>query len=218
MSRLAAEIEATFQPGMVLPDPLGQLFAWIESNGFFKDTDRGIRVGFLYPEQGSAWSETERDGGTSVEFSAEGNSNLHYWLGHSNPAVLNRLCVFAQTGSDGSVAAFWLAPDGTQKIVHLGSGSGSGMVCVLADDAVDFLRLLAIGYDEICQGWEFEHPPNSTPGEVFVHPNVPFQRWVCQTFGVTIPKLGTDVVPHPAYMDDKDCTDPFWRWLEEYMV
>lgn len=33
------------------------------------------------------------------------------------------------------------------------------MTCVLADDAVDFLRLLAIGYREICWNAEFGAPP-----------------------------------------------------------
>lgn len=38
----------------------------------------------------------------------------------------------------------------------MGSGSGSLLSCVLADNAVDFLRLLAIGYDEIC--WDEDFP------------------------------------------------------------
>ena len=48
------------------------------------------------------------------------------------------------------MAAFWLDDAGKQRIVHLGSGSGSTLVCILAEEAIDFLRLLAIGYDEIC--------------------------------------------------------------------
>jgi hypothetical protein len=224
MSRLAAEIEANLQPGMVLPEPLKLLFAWIESNGYFEDTDLGVRVGFLYPRQvfwnrfSISESEDERHGGTDIEFAAEGNDGLHYWLGHSNPAVLNRLCVFGKTGFDGSKAAFWLAPDGTQKIVHLGSGSGPGLVCVLADDAVDFLRLLAIGYDEICQDHLFAHPPNTDPRDTFVHPNMEFQRWVCETFHVSIPRVALEIVAHPSRMGDPESQDPFWRWLEEYLV
>ena len=74
------------------------------------------------------------------------------------------------------MAAFWLDDDGKQKIVHLGSGSGSTLVCVLADDCVDFLRLLAIGYDEICWNEEFLQPPNTNTGqgELFIHPNIEF--------------------------------------------
>jgi hypothetical protein len=205
---------------MILAEPLRLLFDWIESNGYFLDTDRGVRVGFLHlgREAPFADSETERSGGTSIEFAAEGNTDLHYWLGHSKPEVLNRLCVFAHTGGDGSMAAFWLAPDGTQKIVHLGSGSGSTLVCVLADDPIDFLRLLAIGYDEICWAEDWASPPNSESHELFVHLNVPFQRWVCETFGASIPKTALDIVAHPAHMDDSESSDPFWRWLEEYMV
>jgi hypothetical protein len=217
MSRLAVEIEAALQPGMVLPDPLRQLFAWIEANRYFSDQKRGNRVGFLFPEADlrAGWTGTERPGGTIIEFAAEGSGNLGHWFGHSNQAVQNRLCVFAQTGADGSMAAFWLAPDGAQKIVHLGSGSGSTLVCVLADAPVDFLRLLAIGYDEICWSEEYGRPPNAAPCELVVHPNVAFQHWVRDTFGVGIPTTALEIVAHPAELGDASSPDPFCRWVEQ---
>src|SRR5215471_18447873 len=163
MTQLYYEIARTLLHGMSIPKPLELLFSWIESNGLFIDAKDGQRIGFLFPENElkAKWTEKERPGGTNIGFFAEGNINLKYWFGHEKPEVLNRLCVFAKTGADGSMAAFWLDDDGKQRIVHLGSGSGSTLVCVLADDPIDFLRLLAIGYDEICWKEDFFKPPNS---------------------------------------------------------
>ncbi|NEX94118.1 SMI1/KNR4 family protein [Caulobacter sp. 17J65-9] len=201
---------------MSLPDPLERLFAWIEANGYYIDTPNG-RLGFLYSAQTIADEHTDdgRPGGTDIEFAAEGNVNLRYWFRSEDPDLMNRLCVFAKTGGDGSMAAFWLADDGTQKIVHLGSGSGSTTVCVLADDPVDFLRLLAIGYDEICWGDELSEPPNAS-GEFIVQPNRAFAAWVAETFKVTIPERGTDIVRHLASMGDDHSPDPFWTWARAH--
>lgn len=217
MSKLVDQISQTLMPGMVLSDPLRQLFEWIEQNGYYVDRE-SQRIGLLYPEDKlkSGWTDQRRPGGTIIEFSAEGNSNLHHWFGHSRYDVLNRLCVFAKTGTDGSMAAFWLDDNRNQKIVHLGSGSGSTMVCVLASDPVDFLRLLAIGYDEICWDIGFSNPPNFDldEEETFVEPNVEFQNWVKQTFNVTIPETASEIVIHPSEMGDANAADEFCRWVE----
>ena len=203
---------------MFIPKPLELLFAWIEDNHLFIDTDPG-RIGFLYPEEKlrASWTETERPGGTIIEFFAEGNVNMKYWFGHERPEVLNRLCVFAKTGAEGSMAAFWIDNEGKQRIVHLGSGSGSILVCVLADDPVDFLRLLAIGYDEICWDENFFNPPNAnlSPGGFFVHPNFEFQEWVKKTFSVTIPQTASEIVRHPSHIGNKTSNDPFCQWVEK---
>jgi hypothetical protein len=215
MSTLQTQIERIMLPGMRLPEPLACLFRWIEDKGFFIDRNNR-RIGFLYPLEKlkAEWTETERPGGTQIEFFAEGNVNMKYWFGHERPDVLNRLCVFAKTGAEGSVAAFWIDDYGKQKIVHLGSGSGSILVCVLADDPVDFLRLLAIGYDEICWNSAFSERPNSGGG-LFVHPNVEYQDWVATTFSVAIPKTATEIVKHPSELGDTESLDDFWRWVEK---
>jgi hypothetical protein len=214
MSTLQTQIERTLLPGMRVPEPLALLFAWIEDNGCCIDR-KGQRVGFLYSLQKlkAEWTPDERPGGTHIEFFAQGN-DLKYWFGHDRPEVLNRLCVFAKTGSDGSMAAFWIDDHGKQRIVHLGSGSGSTLVCVLADDPVDFLRLLAIGYDEICWNSHFTEPPNSEGGSI-VHPNVEFQNWVTRTFSVSIPKTAAEIVKHPSKMGDAESPDDFWQWVEK---
>ena len=216
-SVLGRQIEATLCSGMSLPLPLEQLFRWIEARQCFVDTPDG-RIGFLFPEDKMKldWTDDGRPGGTDIGFAAEGNANLRYWFKSTDPEVIQRLCVFAKTGGDGSMAAFWLADDGTQKIVHLGSGSGSVTLCILAEDPVDFLRLLAIGYDEICWGDAYPQPPNAS-GEFIVQPNVPYRAWVEENFQVTIPALATEIVRYPASMDDESSEDAFWQWVKKHV-
>jgi hypothetical protein len=113
------------------------------------------------------------------------------------------------------MAAFWLDDAGKQRIVHLRSGSGSTLVCVLAEDAIDFLRLLAIGYDEICWSEVFSKPPNSEGVGPYIEPNIEYQNWVRQTFSVTIPPTAAEIVKHPSSMDGDDSDDPFKRWVKD---
>src|SRR5689334_1296269 len=99
MAQLYDEIARTLLSGMSIPKPFELLFSWIEGNGLFIDAEDGRRIGFLFPQEElkAGWTETERPGGTIIEFIAEGNINLRYWFGHEKPDVLNRLCVFAKT-------------------------------------------------------------------------------------------------------------------------
>ena len=99
----------------------------------------------------------------------------------------------------------------------MGSWSGSILCCVLADDAVDFLRLLAIGYDEICWDECFPYPPNHNT-EFFVKPNIEFQNWVKETFNVTIPQTALEVVKHPAQIDDDESEDAFFNWCKKNII
>ena len=218
MTVLGDQLANVLMPGMFIPDALSRVFSWIEDNGTFLESD-GRRIGLLFSEDRlrDEWSETERPGGTVIEFFAEGNANLSYWFGHNRPEVLNRVCVFARTGAEGSMAAFWLDEEGKQRIVHLGSGSGSVLCCVLADDPIDFIRLLAIGYDEVCWNTEYSEPPNAdwSEGDLFVHPNTNFQDWVKNTFSVAIPRTAKEIVEHPAEIGDIDSPDPFCRWVEK---
>ncbi|MEM6473862.1 MAG: SMI1/KNR4 family protein [Planctomycetota bacterium] len=216
MSVLQSQLESKLLPGMTLPPEFSALYRWIESKGMYVENDYG-RIGFLFPEDqlNNGWTDTERPGGTNVEFGAAGNLNTHYWFGHRRPEVLNRVCVFARTGAEGSEAVFWIDDQGQQRIVHMGSGSGSVLCCVLADSAIDFLRLIAIGYDEICWNSEFAHPPNSPEldSDFFVHPNEEYQRWLVESFGVSVPKTALEVVKHPAEMGDSDTSDEFCLWV-----
>ncbi|MBF9143399.1 SMI1/KNR4 family protein [Hymenobacter properus] len=218
-NKLIRQLEAVMLAGVAVPLPIKQLYEWIEANGFYIDNDGG-RIGFLYPEQDlqESWTDEGRRGGTNIEFAASGNANLKYWFGAEHEEVNRRVCVFGKTGGEGSECAFWMSDTGELKIVHMGSGSGSVLNCVLADNAVDFLRLLAIGYDEICWSEEFVAPPNELNEDFKVEPNVEFQEWVRSTFKVEIPKMALEIVRHPSDMGDEDSEDEFCRWCQQFIA
>ncbi|RZQ52917.1 SMI1/KNR4 family protein [Pseudoalteromonas phenolica] len=215
MKSLKELIRDSLHEGMVVPEPLEKLFDWIESNGFCENTEYG-RVGYLYPDKKlrDSWTDDERSGGTLIEFYAESDTDSYHFV---NEETKGRFSIFARTGGDGSVAAFWLDDEGKQHIVHVGSGSGSTLACILASDAVDFLRLIAIGYDEICWNEDFSMTASESfkRNEFVVKPNLKFQDWLVHEFNTTIPKTGLEVVKTPAEFGDEDSSDLFCRWLEE---
>jgi hypothetical protein len=220
-NKLISQLEKALPKGMKIPNEIKLLYQWIEDNQFYKDCSDGYRRGSLFSEEKmvSSRTKTEREGGTEIEFAAGDADNLKYWFGgKDNEEVKSRLCVFAQSGAEGSECAFWLTDSNELKIVHMGSGSGSVLSCVLADNAVDFLRLLAIGYDEICWNENFPYPPNEHPDDNFiVKPNIQFQNWVKTTFHVEIPKTALEIVRHPAEMDDDSSEDEFFNWYRKYV-
>lgn len=201
---------------MSIPDPIRKLYEWLERTNRHEDTPERKRIGMLparWPHGNGKCGP-----GTRVLFAADGNTNLHYWFGHSRPEVLNRLCVFARTGSDGSMGAFWLDDDGMQRIVQMGSGSGSTSVCILAEDPIDFLRLLAIGYDEICWSDDWSMKPQQAAREShgdFKGLNDEYNDWLSRTFAVSIPERGTDIVRHPSEMDETNPKDRFCQWVNK---
>ena len=216
---LLQQLENALPEGMQIPEELRQLYQWIEDNGYYSENE-GIRYGYLYPQDKlrESWKEEEREGGTDIAFSVLKNIDReevleNYYKKHKDE-VRRRLLVFAQSGADGSECALWLDDEGHTQIVHIGSGSGSMMTCILVKNALDFLRLLAIGYDEICWDEEYSSPPNSNKDNTFVHPNTQYQEWVQNTFHTTIPKIGLEVVT-PHNMNDEPITDPFLKWFFE---
>ena len=216
---LLQQLENALPKGMQIPDELCQLYQWIENNGYYSENE-GIRYGYLYPQDKlrESWKEEEREGGTDIAFSVLKNIDReevleNYYKKHKDE-VRRRLLVFAQSGADGSECALWLDDEGHTQIVHIGSGSGSMMTCILVKNALDFLRLLAIGYDEICWDEDYPLPPNSNKDNTFVYPNTQYQEWVQNTFHTTIPKIGLEVVT-PHNMNDEPITDPFLKWFFE---
>lgn len=218
-NKLIEQLQHVMPDGMQIPKEIKMLYEYIEDNNLYVDKN-GYRYGFLYPEDElkASWTEKEREGGTHITFYPGGTENLKYWFGGGeNEEVTQRLCVFAQTGGDGSESAFWISDNGELKIVHMGSGSGSMLSCVLADNAVDFLRLLAIGYEEICWDEDFAYPPNERPNaELIIKPNAKFRNWVTQTFDVEIPRTALDIVKYPACMDDESSEDEFFYWIQNF--
>ena len=216
---LLQQLENALPEGMQIPEELRKLYQWIEDNGYYSENE-GIRYGYLYPQDKlrESWKEEEREGGTDIAFSVLKNIDReevleNYYKKHKDE-VRRRLLVFAQSGADGSECALWLDDEGHTQIVHIGSGSGSMMTCILVKNALDFLRLLAIGYDEICWDEDYPLPPNSNKDNTFVYPNTQYQEWVQNTFHTTIPKIGLEVAT-PHSMCDEPITDPFLKWFFE---
>ncbi|GAA4114238.1 hypothetical protein GCM10022393_13560 [Aquimarina addita] len=219
-TKLTDQLERVLPKGMSVPYELTLLYQWIEDRKLYVDTKNGDRIGFLYPEKKlkESWTETEREGGTQIEFAAGGTDNLKYWFGGEDTKELkSRLCVFAQSGAEGSECALWLNDNNELKIVHMGSGSGSLLSCVLADNMIDFIRLLAIGYDELCWDENFPYPPNQNNDPFIVKPNKEFQQWVKKTFNMTIPTTALEIVKHPATMDDESSDDEFFNWYQNFL-
>ena len=216
---LLQQLENALPEGMQIPEELRKFYQWIEDNGYYMDA-KGVRYGWLFPEDKikESWTDNERIGGTMITFNVDEesyrNELLEIQYKEHLEEVKRRLLVFARSGADGSECALWLDDEGHTQIVHIGSGSGSIMTCILVKNALDFLRLLAIGYDEICWDEEYSSPPNSNKDNTFVHPNIQYQEWVQNTFHTTIPVIGLEVVT-PHSMDDEAITDPFLKWFLE---
>ena len=216
---LLQQLENALPEGMQIPEELRKLYQWIEDNGYYMDA-KGVRYGWLFPEDKikESWTDNERIGGTMITFNVDEesyrNELLEIEYKEHLDEVKRRLLVFARSGADGSECALWLDDEGHTQIVHIGSGSGSMMTCILVKNALDFLRLLAIGYDEICWDEYYSLPPNSDKNEMFVHPNTQYQEWVQNTFHTTIPAIGLEVVT-PHSMDDEATDDPFLKWFFE---
>jgi len=216
---LLQQLENALPEGMQIPEELRKLYQWIEDNEYYMDA-KGVRYGWLFPEDKikESWTDNERIGGTMITFNVDEesyrNELLEIQYKEHLDEVKRRLLVFARSGADGSECSLWLDDEGHTQIVHIGSGSGSMMTCILVKNALDFLRLLAIGYDEICWDEDYPFPPNSNKDNTFVHPNTQYQEWVQNTFHTTIPKIGLEVVT-PHSMCDEPITDPFLKWFFE---
>ena len=216
---LLQQLENALPKGMQIPEELCKLYQWIEDNGYYMDA-KGVRYGWLFPEDKikESWTDNERIGGTMITFNVDEesyrNELLEIQYKEHLDEVKRRLLVFARSGADGSECALWLDDEGHTQIVHIGSGSGSMMTCILVKNALDFLRLLAIGYDEICWDEHYSLPPNSDKNEMFVHPNTQYQEWVQNTFHTTIPAIGLEVVT-PHSMAENPIGDPFLKWFFE---
>ena len=184
--------------GMAVPDEFAALFRWMEETGCVSRSRSGAPFAVLDP------SELGATGGSSVMFYQPAYDP--YWTNCWDPMSAARLASFARTGGDGSMAAFWADGTGAQRIVHLGSGSGSTMVGVMVPSPLDFLRLLAIGYPELC--WPEDHAdPPEEPTDVAA-----LRTWLTTTYDTTIPATAAEIVLPMSELGAAG-PDPFTQWL-----
>jgi hypothetical protein len=209
LGTLREEISRTLPAPLRLPDEIAAALDWIDIVGATGRTRRSDRLfGVLDPNFVDAM------GGSCIAFEPTDPGHAPAWTGNTNPAITNRLAPFIRTGGDGSYAAFWLDDHGRQQIVHLGSGSGSLMTGVMVRSPLDFLRLLAIGYEELCWPEVLHLPPHAAAmnPELLVLP-LRFRHWLTSTFDVSIPTTALEIMLPPADMD-RASDDPFSCWMD----
>jgi len=131
MSRFA-EALAVQHPdhGIAIPEPLERAWAWCEAQGW------GI-------QRESAYYVTPYAGSRRLGVVFDSGATLDGWFEPGAPGA-DRLLPFADLDSSGGVAALWRDDAGETRVVGLG---GEGEVGILAEAAVDFLRLGALGLD-----------------------------------------------------------------------
>ncbi len=205
--RYAQQMASRMPSSMSLPSEFYALFDWMEVNSFFMPSN-------AYPDDklGLLGTKDDIQSGrvTAILFRVatreQAYDDLKAWFGQALTNIEDRLVPFARTGSDGSYAAFWLDDDGRQQIVHLGS---EGLACLLGRTALDFLCLLAIGYEEI--SGECLDGPNSPPHKTGL--NVSYRAWLTEGFGVGIPKTASQILDEIPDDAADVSNDPFWRWV-----
>ncbi len=117
------------------------------------------------------------------ELRADDGEAIYWWF--RSHAADDRLAQFG-AGADGSLYCIWKQEDGCEPIVHMGSEGNALMV--LASSMKEFITLLAVGYGEI--GFEDLSQPPESQDDI----NPRFQRWVEETFAVTVPAIGREIV------------------------
>jgi len=180
----------------------------------FENIKKGIPKSITIPielEKLCKW--TEKNGypiSGCFELRADDGETMKYWLGFDN--ISDRFGLFG-AGASGDIYAFWIDDSGGQKIVHLGSEGDS--VYILSNNFVDFLRLLAIGYDEIgfadisktAEEWNLEIGNDK---EEWINPK--FMEWVEKEFKVKVPVRGNEI----ADFDNEEFNDWIEKQIEKY--
>jgi hypothetical protein len=203
-----AEVAASFPAAIPLPPPIEHMLDWMEQEGFVaRYRRRDGRFAGVFPVDSPGWQSSQ------IAFHAVDPGQTDRWIQRTGQPIADRFAIFVRTGGDGSMAGIWRDETGRDRFVHMGSGSGSTLACVLADDPIDFLRFLAIGYAEPCWEAHFHLTPAEVDGDGYLPP-ARFQHWVSETFDVAIPRTASEIVPVVACLDDAESSDPFWRWLK----
>ncbi|MBO0321970.1 hypothetical protein J0X14_06660 [Muricauda sp. CAU 1633] len=177
----------------------------------FENIKKGIPKNIRIPEELKKLCEwTEKNGypiSGCFELRGDDGETMRYWLGFDD--VSDRFGLFG-AGASGDIYAFWLDDTGNQKIVHLGSEGDA--IYILADNFIGFLKLLAIGYDEIgfadmnltVEEWNLNVGNDKNEG---INPK--FMNWVEQEFQVKVPKKGNEI----ADFSNKE----FHGWINEQL-
>lgn len=127
------ELVAAFPASNPVPSVLRQTMEFLEALGCVRHYRTGGRYMTLH-------SEPEYNNSAITAFQVPDSADTARWTACEVPIVNERLSIFLRAGGDGSRAGLWLDDHDQQRIVHLGSGSGSDMLCVLTNSTQDLIR------------------------------------------------------------------------------
>jgi hypothetical protein len=206
------EMAGAFPARNQLPQLLLQTLQFMEDHGCVQTRRDGVRYMAMHPEP-------EISDIAITTFHIPDAAVTACWTKSDDPEVNDRLVIFLRTGGDGSWAGLWRDDDGQQRIVHLGSGSGSVMLCVLTKNMEDLLRLLAIGYNELCWPEQIEKTPDEVREDEYDDDDYPpppqlFRHYVKDILGFNIPARASEIVSNTVSMSESESDDAFWNWLK----
>lgn len=206
------EMAGAFPERNPMPELLRQALRFMEEHNCVRRRRDGVRYMTLHPD-------LENSDIATTAFYVPDPADTASWTRRDDPEVNDRLSIFLRTGGDGSWAGLWLDDNGQQRIVHLGSGSGSVMLSVLTENIEDLLRLLAIGYDELCWPDQFQQTPDEVSADEYDDDDYPpppllFRNYVERILGLGIPMRASEIVSSTVSMDELESSDPFWNWLK----
>ncbi|MFM2269901.1 MAG: hypothetical protein RL757_3342 [Bacteroidota bacterium] len=174
----------------------------------FQDIKKGFPYTIAVPEgmeKFCNWYEANEalPGGDFELFADDGEAITHW---SRIPNLTDYFASFGCTGN-GSMVGIWQPEAGKQKYMHLSADEGWGTE--LADNFVDFLRLLAIGYETL--GYFSEHTIQEL-NKLAEHEdlnqgfNPAFKTWVETEFQTTVPTTN---------LSFKQAGTPFNDWIAE---
>ncbi|EBP0013848.1 hypothetical protein HX37_24605 [Salmonella enterica] len=204
---------------MEIPKEIELLYEWIDENGLVEshdgliETPKGMMGDPTVYSYGRISSDYEIN--PDITFTTSGQKGIHYWfdLTEITEEISSRLVSFAESGFDGSQLAFWLDDSNSLRIVHMGSGSGSMLCCVVADNAREFLSLLAIGYGQLGDVYDFSLSPEQIDYGVKI--NNSFIYWLYHSLGIKRPHDASAIIKVKSEIGDKDTNDPFCLWCNK---
>jgi len=224
MNELLMDLQSEFKKLRVdvkVPEEIELLYMWIKSNGLVEARDDLIQT-----PKGMVGDPTvyqygriniDYDFSPDITFTTSANGGLNYWFGlpEITDEISSRLVPFAESGFDGSRLAFWLDDENELRFVHMGSGSGSMLCCVIANNAREFLSLLSIGYGELGDIYDFSLSPEEIADGENVKINNLFVSWLERTFGLTRPRNAVDIIKETPDIGDENTSDSFCLWCNK---
>lgn len=187
MSRFADLIAPELPAGITIPEALDRAWTWMEEQGWGAEKNGSY---FLTPYAGRSQ--------LGIVFST--GMSLQGWFRDPDDPALSRLMPLGETDTAGSMATLWLDASDTLRSALLGQDVGR---LLLADDAVDFLRLVAIGYLEL-SSYDLVEEPYVEDDMDSVAALADFRAWVAAEFGVDVPAHWSVRSP-----------DPFEAWVAQ---